>query len=74
MKTLCRKFRQKRLGVAAVVSAVLLNAATALADTVTSFTLPTVDLSPVYTLGGTVLGGLAVMWVLRKLIKTTNKS
>lgn len=33
-----------------------------------------VDTAPVATLGLTILAALAAMWVLRKLIKTTNRS
>jgi hypothetical protein len=33
-----------------------------------------VDTAPVATLGLTIITALAAMWVLRKLIKTTNKS
>lgn len=33
-----------------------------------------VDVSSAEALAGTVLGALAVLWVIRKLIKVTNKS
>lgn len=33
-----------------------------------------VETAPVATLGLTILTALAAMWVLRKLIKTTNRS
>lgn len=40
----------------------------------TSFDLPDLPMGQIYTLGGTILGGLAVMWGFRKIVKTTNRS
>lgn len=67
--------RVKRLGVSvcAAVSGVLIPVM-AFADPPDSFTLPSLPMDQMYTLGGTVLAGLAVMWVLRKIVKTTNRS
>lgn len=48
--------------------------AMAFATPPSEFTLPSLPMGQVYTLGGTILGGLAVMWVFRKIVKTTNKS
>jgi len=42
--------------------------------TPTSFTLPDLPMGQIYTLGGTILAGLAVMWGFRKIVKTTNRS
>lgn len=36
--------------------------------------IPTLATAPIYALASAVLGGLAIMWVIRKSIKTTNKS
>jgi len=40
------------------------------------FTLaaPTIDMTLLGTLAATILGGLAAMWIVRKVIKTMNKS
>ena len=48
--------------------------ALAFATPPSQFTLPELPMGQMYTLGGTILGGLAVMWVLRKIVKTTNRS
>lgn len=40
----------------------------------TSFTLPSLPMGQIYTLGGTIIAGLAVLWGFRKIVKTTNKS
>jgi len=41
-----------------------------------AFTLeaPEIDMTLLGTLAGTILGGLAAMWIVRKVIKTMNKS
>ena len=57
----------------AVVATALLVPAMAHAEP-TGFTLPDLPTGQIYNIGGTILGALAVMWVLRKLIKTSNKS
>lgn len=38
------------------------------------FELPELPMTQIYTLGGTVLSGLAVLWGYRKLVKSTNRS
>lgn len=40
----------------------------------TSFTLPSLPMGQIYTLGGTVLAGLGVMWGYRKIVKSINRS
>lgn len=40
----------------------------------TSFTLPSLPMGQLYTLGGTIFSGLAVLWIARKIIKTSNRS
>lgn len=59
--------------VSGAVAGVLIPAM-AFAEPPSSFTLPELPMGQMYTLGGTILAGLAVMWVYRKLTKTTNRS
>jgi len=42
--------------------------------TPTSFTLPSLPMDQIYTLGGTVLAGLAVIWGFRKIVKSVNRT
>jgi len=59
----------------AVLTAVLVGApVVAMATPPTEFDLPDLPMGAIYTLGGTVLAGLAVMWGFRKIVKTTNRS
>lgn len=67
--------RVKRIGVAVSASAMgILMPVMAFAQPPSEFTLPDLPMGQIYTLGGTILAGLAVMWVLRKIVKTTNRS
>jgi len=56
------------------VASVAATALPALAVDATEFTVPTINMGPVYGLGTAVLASLAIIWVLRKLIKTSNRS
>lgn len=69
MKKISKKQFVSALGFAA---AVLASAAPAMATP--TFTLPDLPMTDYYTLMGTVVGGLAALWVGRKIIKTVNKS
>ena len=51
-----------------------LTPALALATPPTEFTIPDLPMGMIYTLGSAVLAGLAVLWVFRKGVKTTNRS
>jgi len=58
----------------AVTSAVLLGVAAIANAAPTEFELPDLPMGQIYTLGGTVLTGLAVMWGYRKIVKSINRS
>lgn len=58
-----------------LVTGILLGApALALATPPTEFTIPQLPMTLIYGLGTAILAGLAVMWVFRKGVKTTNRS
>jgi len=77
MKKLLRKMKgfQKGLAVAAgAFVATVVVPAVASATSWIDVSEIAVDTDPVAVLGLTIIAGLAAMWVLRKLIKTTNRS
>jgi len=55
------------------VSALAFSALPAFAEP-SGFTIPSLPMDDLYTLSTAVLAGLATIWVLRKIIKTTNRS
>ena len=55
------------------VSALAFSALPAFAEPA-GFTIPSLPMDDLYTLSTAVLAGLATIWVLRKIIKTTNRS
>lgn len=68
-----KSIKSKVVALGAGVAAVL-PAAIAHATPPTEFTLPSLPMGQFYALGSLVLGGLATVWVWRKLVKGTNKS
>ena len=77
MRKLLRKMKGFQKGLAVAVGAAV---ATVVAPAIAGATSwidvssISVDTDPVAVLGLTIIAGLAAMWVLRKLIKTTNRS
>lgn len=60
---------KKLLGAAAVAATL------ASANAHAALTLPTeISITPVETLAGVIFTALAGMWIIRKVVKTTNKS
>ena len=57
----------------AAASALLVSGGMAFAEPA-GFTIPSLPMDDYYSLMTAVLGGLAALWVGRKIIKTTNKS
>ena len=62
----------KRIGGA--VGGVALAAGNAMAEPAFTVTTPDIPYEQLGTYATVILGGLAAMWVIRKLIKTTNRS